>query len=118
MSLPLPSGAPSPSVIADLQQARSGDPFGVLGLHPAEGGWALRVMLPGASALQALSRSGELLCALVRAPDSDLWCGLIPEAGAAPAARPDYRLGIDWVTHTQVLEDAYRFDSQIGRAHV
>ncbi|HSI48934.1 MAG TPA: hypothetical protein VLA61_11730, partial [Ideonella sp.] len=105
-------GAPAAELVAALQRAESGDPFAVLGPHRlpgAKAGWALRVLLPGAVQVSAVTPQGALLAPLRCVPGSDLWCGVLPEFQAAP----DYRLQIDWGTHQSRLDDAYRFGSQL-----
>ncbi|MFZ2990881.1 1,4-alpha-glucan branching protein GlgB [Ideonella sp.] len=108
MSRSLLPGSPDPEIVALFQRAESADPFSVLGLHACADGWALRALLPGAQSVEALSPAGALIGPLARVDGSDLWCALL-------AARPDdgYRLRIDWGQGPQVLDDAYRFDSQL-----
>ncbi|MCD2341674.1 1,4-alpha-glucan branching protein GlgB [Ideonella azotifigens] len=105
-------GAPSADLVAALQRAESADPFAVLGPHrlaDASPGWALRVLLPGAVQVSAVTPKGALLAPLRCVTGSDLWCGVLPASETAP----DYRLQIDWGTHQSRLDDAYRFGSQL-----
>ena len=110
----LPPGAPDAHATAALLRAEHGDPFGVLGPHATPSGWALRALLPGARAVSALDLSGQRLCVLEALPGTALWCGVVPGRPVPPEA-PAYRLAIEWDSFAapQVLEDAYRFGSQL-----
>jgi 1,4-alpha-glucan branching enzyme len=51
-----------PSGVQSLVEGRHGDPFGVLGQHPTDGGSIIRVFMPGALSVEVLAReSGQPL---------------------------------------------------------
>jgi len=104
-----PESTVAAEVLAALSQARHGDPFSVLGLHPLGAGLVLRVLLPGAVGVRALRRTGGEPIALSRQDSSDLYTALIPGC-QEPFA---YQLEVDWGTHTALHEDAYAFPPQI-----
>lgn len=109
-----PPGAPDADTLAALLRADHGDPFSVLGPHASPLGWAVRVMLPGARAVSLVDPAGSLLAVLQQVPDTPLWCGVIGK-GPATGAAPAYRLSVTWgqASEPQVLDDAYRFDTQL-----
>jgi 1,4-alpha-glucan branching enzyme len=89
-----------PGALAALVEARHGDPFALLGPHEAGGGRELRVMLPGAQGVQAIS--GEQVSTLRPVHEAGLFAGHIP---AGP-----YVLRIDWgLGEVQETEDPYSF---------
>jgi 1,4-alpha-glucan branching enzyme len=105
---PWPEGAPDRQTVQALQEARHGDPFAVLGPHPAGRSVVLRALLPGARQVRVLDRwKGRELMTLQQCPDSDLWCG---RCGALPE---DYRLSVDWGDGPVTMEDPYRFATQL-----
>ncbi|NDY90064.1 1,4-alpha-glucan branching protein GlgB [Ideonella livida] len=117
--------APAEDDLAALLQARHGNPFGVLGPHRVAGGWAVRVMLPGAWAVQAVAATpgatgdaAEVLAPLQTVPGTALWCGMLP--GRAEDGPPAYRLHIDWGEQAQprwqTLHDAYAYGPQLREA--
>ena len=84
------------------------DPFTVLGMHAVDGALLVRVMMPDAVSVGVVeARTGRQLVQLVRVDGSDLFAGVVPRR----RQRFDYRLRIDWGTHQQELDDAYRFGS-------
>ena len=99
-------------VVAALMAGEHREPFAVLGLHPHEGAWVLRVLLPGALNVLALEKpGGRRVATLHRIEGSDMF-----EAYLTP--HPDrlvYQLDIDWGSHRQVLEDPYRFGPLLGQ---
>ncbi|MEY8878440.1 MAG: 1,4-alpha-glucan branching protein GlgB [Leptothrix sp. (in: b-proteobacteria)] len=104
--------------VAALMGGDHGDPFAVLGLHAVDGAWVLRALLPGAVGVNVLDRaSGASLAALRRIVGSDLFEGALPGV-ADEADRPVYTLEVDWGSHRQVMEDAYRFASLLGEMDV
>lgn len=93
----------------ELQNARLEDPFANLGLHGLDdGGFELRSYQPGAVAVEALNRNGDLLCKLEPAGrDGHLFVGRL-------AQRQPYLLRIHWkqgdgTTGIQETEDPYSF---------
>jgi len=97
--------------VAALMAGEHREPFAVLGLHPHEGAWVIRVLLPGAREVLVLEKPGQRRVAtLHRVGTSDVFEALLtphPE-------RLNYQLEIDWGSHRQVLEDPYRFGPLLG----
>ena len=93
----------SAGAIAAVVAGLSGDPFAVLGQHAGR----LRVLLPGASAVDAIGADGVVLASLTQVDADGLFEG--PLAPAVP-----YRLRIDWHGVVQVTEDAYSFGTLLG----
>ena len=97
-----------------LEQVISGDchdPFSVLGMHAENGRLLVRALLPGAVSVSVV---GTLPDATVfpmrRAGDTALF-----EAEITEFHEPfPYRFDVDWGSHRQVLEDAYRFACVLG----
>ncbi|MFM2052250.1 MAG: 1,4-alpha-glucan branching protein GlgB [Pseudomonadota bacterium] len=124
---PAPAPAPAPSTAPDigrlddatlaaLMRADHGDPFSVLGMHHTGVALVVRVLLPGAVAVDVLDPQGRRLCALSRQGESDLFTGAVPRR-RNPFA---YRLRVQWrgadgvPAHTTELDDPYRFASLIA----
>ena len=99
------------TTVAALMAGEHPEPFAVLGLHPQEGAWVIRVLLPGAREVLVLEKPGQRRVAtLHRVGTSDVFEALLtphPE-------RLNYQLEIDWGSHRQVLEDPYRFGALLG----
>src|SRR5215204_4519842 len=56
-----------PASVQALVEGRHGDPFGILGEHPADGGSIVRVFMPGALLVEILAReTGHPLTCLQR----------------------------------------------------
>jgi 1,4-alpha-glucan branching enzyme len=105
-------GAPDPATVQALQNAEHGDPFSVLGPHTDREGTALRVLLPGARQVAVTDAEDRWLADLAQVPGSDLWCVKLPRLPGT------YRLRVDWGQGPVVMEDAYRFDSQLRGAEL
>ncbi|MGH7117558.1 MAG: 1,4-alpha-glucan branching protein GlgB [Acetobacteraceae bacterium] len=90
-----------------LVQGQHGDPFTLLGPHREGERWVIRVLLPGARAVTALTPSGETLAAFRRVHEAGLF-------EATTGARRDYRLSIDWDGVIQETEDPYAFPPLLG----
>ena len=99
------------TTVAALMAGEHHEPFAVLGLHPHEAAWVIRVLLPGAREVLVLEKPGQRRVAtLHRVGTSDVFEALLtphPE-------RLNYQLEIDWGSHRQVLEDPYRFGPLLG----
>ena len=99
-----------------LLQARHGDPFSVLGMHPTEAGVVVRALLPGALAVTVLDARGRRVADLQREAGTPLFQALMPRR-RNPFA---YRLRVTWEgpngepSHTLDIEDAYRFPALLG----
>ncbi|MDA7418221.1 1,4-alpha-glucan branching protein GlgB [Xenophilus arseniciresistens] len=110
----MPTRLPESELLA-LMRAEHPDPFGVLGPHETNEGLCVRALLPGAQAVGVVhAGSGDPLAMLQRQGDSALFTALVP---AAPA-RLGYRLHVHWDSHTQLLEDPYRFGPMLGDTDV
>ena len=104
------TSASSPSVALGIAQhdidalfeGRHWDPFSVLGPHDTAEGKIVRAMLPGASRVQVINASGEVIGEL-----STLADGLF--AGFADIGNDGYRYRIDWHGTVQESHDAYAF---------
>jgi 1,4-alpha-glucan branching enzyme len=99
---------PDPGAIEALVNARHGDPFSVLGPHPAGAGTVIRTLQPDAQAVTVIDRAtGEDLGALRRIHPAGLF------SGVAAAARP-YLLRIDTGETQRETEDPYSFPPLLG----
>ena len=111
----LPASMPSPhperTLAQALQEGRCRDPFSHLGPHPdALGAWVLRAFLPGATAVRARALdSGELLATLSDTDGLGLFTGTLQDA-----ARPRYRLAVEFGDWHVELDDPYRFGPWLG----
>jgi 1,4-alpha-glucan branching enzyme len=65
------------------------DPFSFLGMHRSEDGFVVRAFLPGASAVEVVSDSGDVLGALDPVHPGGIFAG--PVARMVP-----YRLRVAW----------------------
>lgn len=100
-----------------LAEGRHGDPFALLGPHRLTGprggaaGWAVRVLLPWAGAVDLIDpASGKTLAAFERRHPHGLFEARLK--GPPPAA---YRLRVETAHHGTVeVEDPYRFPSLLG----
>jgi len=94
-----------------LMQGEHPDPFSVLGMHRLDGQLVVRALLPGAVAVTLIdARSGHRLASLDAVDGSAVFCARIPRR-----KQPfPYRLRVDWGSHRQDIEDAYRFPPILG----
>ncbi|MBB5575985.1 MULTISPECIES: 1,4-alpha-glucan branching protein GlgB [Rhizobium] len=94
--------------IAALTQGRHGDPFAILGMHRHGMFTIVRVLMPGADAVDIIdTASGNILTT----------CQLVNPAGlfaAAVASKLDYCLQIRWPDAVQLTEDPYSFGPLLG----
>ena len=91
-----------------LVDGRHGDPFAILGQHEAERGTVVRALLPGAVAVDLLSReTGERLASLEPVHPGGLFAGRLDRHTA-------YTLRIHWPTAVQETEDPYSFGLLLG----
>ena len=91
----------SDAAAAALVHAHCGDPFSLLGLHPVDGGFALRVFLPGARKV-SVKVDGRDIVPLQAGQVDGLFVGLL-------SRRAPYRLLIEWDQEMQQTEDPYAF---------
>ena len=102
----------SAQAIADLVGAHASDPFALLGMHDRGGRLWVAAMLPGAQAVEVISRAGAPLASLPRVHPDGLFDGPLAQG----AARGDYSLRVRWADGTQLIEDPYRFAPLLGEA--
>ncbi len=93
--------------LAELLQGRLPDPFAVLGPHETGEGRLVRAFLPGALAVEILTRSGSKTLGSLE----DIGGGLF--VGGVKSAEP-YRLRIQWPGAMQETEDPYAFGPALG----
>jgi 1,4-alpha-glucan branching enzyme len=91
-----------------LVEGRHGDPFAILGTHPAGQGSIVRVFMPGATSVELLAQdSGSSLAHLERVHAGGLFAGYMDHQTA-------YRLRIVWPDAVQETEDPYSFGLLLG----
>jgi 1,4-alpha-glucan branching enzyme len=59
-TVPLPPTT-DPHAIDALTGGEHGEPFSVLGVHPCDAGWAVRVLAPGATAVEIEAAAGDII---------------------------------------------------------
>lgn len=93
-----------------LVRGAHGDPHGVLGAHPHDGGVTVRVLKPLASRVVVLHDGPE---GRVETPlhheHEGIWSGVLPMAEV-----PDYRLSVAYDGEPHELDDPYRFLPTLG----
>jgi 1,4-alpha-glucan branching enzyme len=83
-----------------------GDPYSVLGMHEDGAQLVARCLLPGAQKVELIETStNRCLATLTRHEGSDVFEAVVPRR----RRRFAYALRVDWGSHQQLLEDAYRF---------
>ncbi|WP_230532778.1 1,4-alpha-glucan branching protein GlgB [Microvirga roseola] len=96
------------TAVQALVEGRHGDPFSILGPHPAGGGSIVRVFMPGATSVELLGReTGQHLTTLERVHQGGLFAGYVDD-------RPAYKLRIVWPDAVQEMEDPYSFGLLLG----
>ena len=91
-----------------LAEGRHGDPFAVLGVHEQDGAAVLRVFVPGARGVEAVSRAD-------RRPLAQLQPGRVDGLFEGKLAdQVPYLLRIDWPGDVQETEDPYSFGPALG----
>jgi len=95
------------AAVEAIVAGRSGDPFGVLGPHDVGKSRVVRVFLPSANAVAAISTSGEVLTQLQKINDAGFFVGKLPR-------KQPYRLRIHWPNAIEEVEDAYAFAPLLG----
>ncbi|WP_208449448.1 1,4-alpha-glucan branching protein GlgB [Paraburkholderia phenazinium] len=103
------------TTVAALMSGDHDDPFAVLGMHARDGALVVSVLLPGARTVTVLDRANTRQPVKLECIDgSDLFTGVVAH-DMYPFA---YRLRVDWGSHEQELEDAYRFPLVLGEMDV
>lgn len=95
--------------IAALVDGTHGDPFAVLGVHPADKGLLARALVPGAEALEALTLAGKPAGALNRIDPAGLFEGKLTIRKAQPL-----RYRASGKAGTWTVGDAYSFGPVLG----
>ena len=104
------------TTVAALMAGEHREPFAVLGLHPHEGAWVIRVLLPGAREVLVLEKPGQRRVAtLHRVCTSDVFEALLtphPE-------RLTYQLEIDTtaLTPTASTDASAAYQMLTGTGH-
>jgi 1,4-alpha-glucan branching enzyme len=97
-----------PTSVQALIEGRHGDPFGILGSHPVDGGSIVRVFMPRALTVEVLAReTRRSLTRLQLVHPDGLFAGRLDQ----PAA---YRLRMHWPDAVQEMEDPYSFGLLLG----
>mgnify|MGYP003947699015 CR=1 FL=1 len=112
----MPSSDPDRDLAQALQHGRCRDPFGQLGPHagPVAGQHTLRVFVPGATRVTALSRhTGQALAELTGRGSEGLFVGALPDAAAG-----DYHLAVEAGGQRWTQEDPYRFGPWLGELDI
>jgi len=100
---------PDPAAVEAIVQARHGDPFAILGPHPAPEGTVVRSFQPDARHVTLVGRAtGDTLCELERIHPAGLFEGVM-RGGLVP-----YVLRIDTGESTRETEDPYSFPLLLG----
>ena len=96
----------SAQAIADLVGARADDPFALLGMHDRDGRLWVAAILPGAQAVEVLSRAGATLAKLACVHPDGLFDGPLAQG----AARGDYRLRVHWAGRHNAADQRCKHD--------
>ena len=101
-----------PATVRALAEGRIGDPFALLGPHPAAHGTVVRAYLPPALGVEVIDRRGAPLAALQPLQTPGLFAGVI--AHSTP-----YSLRIHWPGGlVQETEDPYSFGLLLGELDI
>jgi 1,4-alpha-glucan branching enzyme len=96
------------AAIHALIDGRHGDPFSILGQHPADGGSIIRAYLPGATRVEVAARESDVLLAeLDLVHPAGLYAGFVKSPKA-------YKFRIHWPDAVQETEDPYSFGLLLG----
>jgi 1,4-alpha-glucan branching enzyme len=97
----------SRDAIAAIVAGQHGDPFSVLGPHEVGGRLVVRAYVPGARAVELVTRDGELLTALARRHDGGFFEGILPE-------RTRYLLRASNDGGSWTIDDPYAYAPVLG----
>jgi 1,4-alpha-glucan branching enzyme len=97
----LPTASPALAEMNLLIAGEHHDPHSVLGNHPCPDGTVIRVLKPGADAVEVVFGSDNYQ--LHRIHDAGLFSAQLPHESA------DYRLVVHYGEHTQQVDDPYRW---------
>ena len=97
-----------PDSVQALIEGRHGDPFSILGPHPADGGSIVRAFMPGARSVEVLGRETDGEPDRLHLVHADgVFAGRLSHRDA-------YRLRVHWPDAVQELEDPYSFGLLLG----
>jgi 1,4-alpha-glucan branching enzyme len=97
-----------PSATIDaIVDGRHQDPFSVLGIHEAGGAFVVRAFIPGADAVDVVTREGTLLASLRRRHDAGFFEGTVPR-------RAPYRLHASNRVDKWIFDDPYAYGPVLG----
>ncbi len=83
----MPEDLPDSGAIDALVEARHGDPFALLGPHPAPGGVAIRAFLPQAESVEVIAaETGLPVGRLARIHPAGFWTGIVRQLRTLSAA--------------------------------
>ena len=102
-----PAGILPRETIAAIVDGQHGDPFAVLGLHRNRGVTLVRAYIPGALAVEVLTRAGEPVTRLARRHDAGFFEGRIGEP-------MPYLLRAANESATWVVDDPYAYGAVLG----
>jgi 1,4-alpha-glucan branching enzyme len=97
----------SRDAIAAIVAGQHGDPFSVLGPHEVGGRLVVRAYVPGARAVELVTRDGGLLTALARRHDGGFFEGILPE-------RTRYLLRASNDGGSWTIDDPYAYAPVLG----
>jgi 1,4-alpha-glucan branching enzyme len=98
--------------IRAIVEGRHGDPFAVLGPHPAgDGATVVRTFMPNARAVQVVDEGHRTLGQMVHVEDG-LWAASVQDLPWP------YRLRVEWPTGVHEAEDPYSFQTLLGEMDV
>jgi 1,4-alpha-glucan branching enzyme len=103
----------APEALDALARAEHGDPFAVLGPHPAaDGTVVVRAIVPEAEGVDLLDPAGSVLTAMRRIHPAGIWSAALP-------ARVPYNFRVrTGAGRTYETEDPYAFPAQLGELDV
>ncbi|MBF0324643.1 MAG: 1,4-alpha-glucan branching protein GlgB [Alphaproteobacteria bacterium] len=100
------------SDVQALLAGRHGDPFAVLGAHPAKSGWVVRALAPQAAKAWLVVDGAETAMDKVHADGAFA-------ARVATADKPAYRLRLEFPDGGgQIIDDPYRFGPVLGELDI
>jgi 1,4-alpha-glucan branching enzyme len=101
------TGAPTPEAIDAIVEGRHEDPFAVLGQHPVDGAVVVRAFVPGADAVEAITRDGRPLASLASRHAAGFFEGVVPQRGP-------YLLRAANRDGSWIVDDAYAYGPVLG----
>ncbi|APU13520.1 MULTISPECIES: 1,4-alpha-glucan branching protein GlgB [Actinoalloteichus] len=97
---------PHPEETGRLLSGAHHDPHSILGAHPHPDGTLIRTLRPHADSVTVVTAGERHVLASVH--EDGLFSGVIPEPPG------DYRLEVGYGTHTEVVDDPYRWMPTVG----